>query len=363
MNVKRTFFAALLVATTALAAAQTPPAPKPAPTLGERAEALAREGLPVCSTDVKQSVDALVHKLPPNLSGEVIRIESPRMSCAGQWVAVTSREGGFFLGVPWFLDGMSGSIEAKLKRFAWQNLQQNMDAVVGTKATRDGLFPVTIYQTTERGKIPLDGEIDPDGTVLFIGHFHPLNADYLKSRLSIFQPFIDASPVTGASNPAVTVVEFSDFECPSCQHASKYMEPILQKFGSQVRYVRFDLPLVTLHPWAFSAALAGRAIWDQKPDLFWEFKKEIYANQDSLTAFTVDQFTRGFAKDHDLDLAKFDAEVSSPELTKTLLAGLGAALSNDIRSTPTYLVNGANVDPGDNGKHLEEYVAGLLKKQ
>ena len=42
----------------------------------------------------------------------------------GQWVAVTSKEGGFFLGIPWFLDGVQGTLEEKLKAFTWQNMQQ-----------------------------------------------------------------------------------------------------------------------------------------------------------------------------------------------------------------------------------------------
>jgi len=54
--------------------------------------------------------------------------------------------------------------------------------------------------------------------------------------------------------------------------------------------------------------------------------------------------------------------VASPELQASILAGAGVAFSNDVRATPTYMVNGATVDPGNDGKALEAYVAGLLKK-
>ena len=117
-----------------------------------------------------------------------------------------------------------------------------------------------------------------------------------------------------------------------------------------------------MHPWAFPAAVAGRAIYRQKPDLFWQYKEQVYANQEKLNTFTIDDFARGFAQDHDLDLKKYDADVSSPELQSAILAGAGTALSNDIRATPTYLVNGTNVDAGTDGKALEAYVANLLKK-
>ena len=100
----------------------------------------------------------------------------------------------------------------------------------------------------------------------------------------------------------------------------------------------------------------------QKPELFWDYKEQVYANQDKLNAFTIDDFARHFAQDRDLDLKKYDADVASPELQASILAGAGVAFSNDVRATPTYMVNGTTVDPGNDGKALEAYVAALLKK-
>lgn len=359
--VKRLIVLAILTAATAFGQDSTQPAPK----LGDRADKLIEEGLPVCAEPkaLKRTDTALKHKLPVNLTGEVIQLESPRQQCAGQWVAITSRQGGFFLGIPWFLDDVTGPIEQKLKTFVWNNLQQNMEAVVDKTPTREGFFPVTLWQTTERGKMPMQGEIDPEGTVMFIGHFYPATESFRAARLKPMQSFLDNSPVKGAAKPAVTVIEFSDFECPSCQHAATYMNPIMEKYGDQVRYIRYDLPLVTMHPWAFAAAVAGRAIYRQKPELFWDYKAQVYANQDKLNAFLIDGFARGFAQDHDLDLKKYDLDVNDADLQKSILAGAGTALSNDIRATPTYIVNGMVVDPGNNGENLQSYVVGLLKKQ
>jgi protein-disulfide isomerase len=344
-----------------LAAAAAMADDKPAPTLGERAEKFIEQGLPVCSAATKVTRAGLQHKLPANLSGAVVRVESEHSSCSGQWVAAVSKEGGFFLGIPWFLDSVNGSIEEKVKAYGWKNLQENFNPMVDRqKTTREGLFKMTISQTTERGQVPLEGEVDPDGTVVFIGHFHPLNGEWRDSRFKYFQPYIDGSPATGAAKPMVTVVEFSDFQCPSCQRAASYIKPILTKHSDQVRYVRYDLPLISIHPWAFSAAVAGRAIYRQKPEAFWEFKEQVYANQEKLSAFTFDDFARGFAQDHELDLTKYDADLNSPQVRGSILSGVGAAFSNDIRATPTYLVNGINVDPGD-GKALETYIEKLLK--
>lgn len=335
----------------------------PATKLGEQADQQIRHALPVCSEEATVTTVGLQHKLPPNLLGNVVRMESKRPACAGQWVALTSTEGGFYIGMPWFLDGIEGAtLEEKLKAFTWSAMKESWTAAVERTKTREGFFPVTIAETTERGKLPFKGLIDPTGSMFFFGSFTPLNSDIRTERVKALEPFLHLSPAQGAAAAPVTVIEFSDFECPSCQHAAGFLKLILTKYGDHVRYIRYDLPLVQMHPWALTAAIAGRAIYHQKPEVFWQYKEQIYANQENLTAFTIDQFARNFAKDHDLDMAKYDAEVGSDALREEVITGAGTALSNDVRATPTYMVNGTFVDPGTDGKALESYVAGLLKK-
>ena len=346
-----------LAAVSAMADDATPPTPK----LNEQSEKLLMEALPKCAADTTVERVGLQHKLPVNMTGVVVRVDSKRSACQSQFVGISTIEGDFYLGIPWFLDDMTGTPEQRLKSFGWKALQQNVEPVIAKERTRDGLLKVTIFQTTESGKLPLEGEMTPDGSIFFIGHFIPQGVDYRVQRLKNLEPFIASAPTEGATNPAVTVVEFSDFECPSCQHASHFLDPILSKFGDKVRYVRYDLPLVTMHPWAFQAALAGRAIYHQKPALFWDFKKQIYENQDKLNAFTAADFAHGFAEDHGLDMKKYEAEVSSPELKEQILKGAGAAFINDVRGTPTYFVNGVIVDAGGDGKPLEAYVTKLLE--
>lgn len=355
---------AALLATTA-AIAQEPTAKKsdePTPKkIDAKLEALIQEALPVCGSDAKVTYYDMVHKMPANLTGTVVRVQSPRVSCEGQSLAVVSREGGFYFGFPWFLDDEKGTIEEKLKDFSWTKMQNNVTPIVDRTKTREGLYKVTLVQTTESGKMPLEGEIDPDGKIFFLGHFRPMTVSAPTARLKAFEPFVATAPTTGAAKPVVTVIEFSDFECPSCRFAADYMKPILDKHADKVRYVRYDLPLVTMHPWAFSAAVAGRAIWNQKPELFWDYKHMVYSNQEKLNAFTLADVVRGWAQDHDLDMKKYDTDVDSAALKDEMMKSVAVAFANDIRATPTYVVNGMIVDAGKDGKGLEEYVVSLLK--
>jgi protein-disulfide isomerase len=303
-------------------------------------------------------------KLPSRMTGALIRIEAPRTACNAQYLMAVAPSGDFYLGLPWVLgdDAPGANIIEKLKNFAWTRMQENFIPTIERERTRNGLLRVTMMEMTERGNIPIEGEIDQDGKVFFVGHFHAANSDFAAARVKAFEPQMATAPAKGGSKPDATIVEFSDFECPSCKHASTYVDGIVEKYGDRVRYVRYDLPLVTMHPWALPAAVAGRAIYRQKPDVFWQYKKQVYENQDKLTAFTLDDFARGFAQDHDLDMKRYDADVASTEVRDELLKGVGAAFSNDVRATPTYMINGTYVDPGDDGKALETYVDNLLKK-
>lgn len=324
-------------------------------------DAAVRQALPVCG-DVTITTAETPIKLPSGFKGTVVRTTSSRSTCEGQLVGVVSPTGGFFLGYPWAIGTEEGATtEARIKSFAWRNLQTNVTPVIDKTRTADGLYRVTLNQTVEGGRVPITGEVDAEGTVLFFGHFRRMNGDLRAERAKAFEKLAEASPARGAAKPLVTVVEFSDFECPSCRRASTWVDPILEAHGDKVRHIRFDLPL-SGHPWSLAASLAGRAVLRQKPALFWEYKKQVYENQDRLTAFTFDDFARGFAESHELDMKRYEEDVTSEQMRQSLLDGAGVAFSNDIRATPTYMVNGAIVDPGDDGKALTAYVEKLLAK-
>jgi len=351
LAVKRLFLltTTLFAATAALAVEVDP-----------KLDKIVREALPVCAESTI-SYDEMPYKLLPRFSAKLVKIESKRPACEGQYAVVTSPTGGFYIGMPWPIEKEDGaSIQERLKNFVWRNMQMNVTPVIDvTKMTDDGLFPITLQETTENGKIPFEGEIDPDGKFFFMGHFRRMGDSIRPQRAKGFASFFPNLPAKGPANAPVTIVEFSDFECPSCRRAAGYVDSILEKHHDKVRYVRFDLPL-TMHPWAFAAALAGRAIHRQNPEIFWEYKKQVYGNQDSLTAFTFWDWARGFAEDHQLDMKRYDADLQNAEIRGEILRGAGSALSNEIRATPTYMVNGALVDAGDGGKALTEYVEKLL---
>lgn len=327
----------------------------------DKIEQHVRTALPVCN-ELQLTTSEMERKLPMNMKATVFSAKSKGGYCDGDYVAVTTQTGSIYVGMPWMLDE-SGTPDEKLRDFAWKNLRQHVTVEFGKERTRDGLVPVTLWETTARGKVPMNGEMDGEGRVFFLGRFRPMTRPYTEARMEAFKPLLATAPARGAASPEITIVEFSDFECPSCKFGAENATPLVEKYGDRVRHIRYDLPLVSMHPWAMSAAMAGRAIYRQEPAKFWEFKKQVYENQDKLSAFTIDDFAAGFVKDHELDMNRYTTDVNSEAIRDEILRGVGIAFSNDIRSTPSYVVNGVLVEPGEGGKLLTQYVESLLAKK
>jgi len=78
------------------------------------------------------------------------------------------------------------------------------------------------------------------------------------------------APLLGDAKAAVTIVEYSDFECPVCRNLHDVLRGMLPNYAGKVRLVFKDFPLEQLHPWARTAAIAGRCAYQQDPKAFWK---------------------------------------------------------------------------------------------
>lgn len=145
-------------------------------------------------------------------------------------------------------------------------------------------------------------------------------------------------PTTGPSDAKVTIVEFSDFECPFCSRAEGVLDQVMTAHAGKVRLVFRHLPL-PMHPNAQKAAEASLCAHDQAK--FWEYKKALFQNQDKLGVEGLKQH----AKDVGLDAAKFDACLDGSAMKAKVEADSKAATVAAVQGTPTFFVNGVQVDP------------------
>ena len=131
----------------------------------------------------------------------------------------------------------------------------------------------------------------------------------------------------------MTVVEFSDFQCPFCSRAVQPVKELESAFGSDVRVVWKHLPL-SLHPNAMPAAIAAEAARQQGK--FWEMHDKLFANQQALSEAAYVQY----AKELKLDLARFQATLKDPATRKRVDEDAAAAGAAGVTGTPTFVVNG-----------------------
>lgn len=147
---------------------------------------------------------------------------------------------------------------------------------------------------------------------------------------------IGNSPVQGNPNAKVTIIEFSDYQCPFCKRGYEVMAEVLKAYPNDVKLVFKNLPL-EIHPEAKPAALAALAAGEQGK--FWEMYKELFENQQSLGQATYISLAQKLA----LDVPKFEADMKSEKLKKTLEEDAKIGEQLGVRGTPGFFVNGVQV--------------------
>lgn len=147
---------------------------------------------------------------------------------------------------------------------------------------------------------------------------------------------IEDRPWTGGANASVTIVEFTDFECPSCAATQPVLEEVVKEFGDRVKLVAHSFPL-DQHKHAFKAAEAAEAAREQGK--YWEYATLLFKNQKELEADKLKEY----ASQAGLDRKRFDAALDSSRFADKVKHELSEGDRVGIDSTPSIFVNGKRV--------------------
>ncbi|MGC8760934.1 MAG: thioredoxin domain-containing protein [Bryobacteraceae bacterium] len=151
----------------------------------------------------------------------------------------------------------------------------------------------------------------------------------------------EGQPSIGPAGAPLQLVVFSDFQCSFCREEARSLRENLPKaFAGQFRLVFRDLPLEQIHPWAKTAAVAGRCAFRQSNELFWKYHDWIFANQPEIKPDNFRAKVTEWAKTAGADEASFLSCLDSPQPAAEVAAGLAEARALRIQSTPTLFVNG-----------------------
>jgi protein-disulfide isomerase len=149
----------------------------------------------------------------------------------------------------------------------------------------------------------------------------------------VFDIAIDDRPWKGGANASVTVVEFTDFECPSCGATQPVLEEVAKEFGDKVKLVVRNFPL-DQHVHAFKAAEATEAAREQGK--YWEYAALLFANQKALEVAKLKEYASRLG----LDRTRFDAALDSGRFSGKVKRDLADGNKIGIDSTPTVFING-----------------------
>lgn len=223
-----------------------------------------------------------------------------------------------------------------------------------------GYFRVVAHLTKGNNRLDRVYYVTPDGQHFVNGAIWDLNNS----------PFLDTiehlptdGPSFGPANAKVTIVVFSDFECPYCRQLAKTLrDDIPQKFPNDVRVIYKDFPIDSIHPWARAAAEASHCIADQKIPAFWAFHDWIFEHQQEVNQANLREKTLNFAKENGLDGTKtancMDMHAEAQVVDQSLRAGQAL----QIEQTPTLFLDGRTVGGAISWEQMQTLIDLELKR-
>jgi protein-disulfide isomerase len=222
-----------------------------------------------------------------------------------------------------------------------------------------GLLVTNVELTSGEGHDTARMYVSKDGKYLFRGDVSDMSKDPMaetKAKLDLKD-----APFVGSPTALVTVVEFADFECPVCRQLHEALRKLLPNYP-QVKFYFKDFPIEQIHPWARTAALAGRCAYTQNPKSFWKMYDYLYDGQELISASNAWEKAVDLAGQSGLDQAAFKSCLASQEAAAAVEASVANAKAVEVTSTPTVFVNGRRVVGADAGT-IERFIQFELADQ
>jgi protein-disulfide isomerase len=144
----------------------------------------------------------------------------------------------------------------------------------------------------------------------------------------------EGSYAIGPEDAPITIIEFSDYQCPFCRrwHQEVY-QPLLAAYPGKIRLVYRHLPLTSIHPDAFPAAEAVMCAGEQ--NAYWQYHEKLFASELLGT-----EVYKQYAQDLGLDMKTFEACINDHKYQQAIQADSDFAVNLGVRSTPTFFING-----------------------
>jgi protein-disulfide isomerase len=234
-------------------------------------------------------------------------------------------------------------------------------SVVGRSASKvSGLDSATLELKNGPNTNRLEILVTTDNKFAIVGQVLDLSKDPFLENMEKINTA--NAPVSGNKNAKVTIVEYSDFQCPYCSQAYRTVEnDVMKQFGDKVKLVYKNLPL-PIHPWAESAAIAGLCASRQNNDAFWVLYRNFFENQSSITADNVKAKALEYVAKTQIDPKKFEDCYDNKLTLPQVKADMTEAQALGITGTPGFVINGRQLPGAQPFSSFQKVIEEELKK-
>jgi protein-disulfide isomerase len=207
-----------------------------------------------------------------------------------------------------------------------------------------GFLDVPVHLTFNNNTLPAQHYfMSKDGKKVFRADVYDINHNPFQANIEKLD--VKGAPSLGPANAPVTVVVFSDFQCPLCKAEAEIVhKEIPAAFPDKVRVYFRDFPLEALHNWARQAAIAGRCVYKLNPASFWDYHDWIYENQTYIGLDNINSKLQEFATAKGLDSMQFSRCLESKSTEPEVNASIAVGNSLQLNATPTLFVNGRKLE-------------------
>jgi protein-disulfide isomerase len=225
--------------------------------------------------------------------------------------------------------------------FVRQQFKVPANLTLGLMPFRDSQFP-QYYRTTvvvNGGQQQQVAYVSKDGQYLVFGNIFQLGSN---PQLTVEREInLHDQAGVGPANAPVTIVEFSDLECPMCARMHQFMvSQLIPKYGNKIHIVFKEFPLVQIHQWALTGAIADQCVYEMNPADVLRFRTLVFQDQSLLNATNARALLLDFGQRLGLDRLRLAACIDSKATLPRVEASMREGQRLGVNSTPTLFING-----------------------
>lgn len=172
-----------------------------------------------------------------------------------------------------------------------------------------------------------------------------------------------ADHTKGSDSNKILLIEYGDYQCPSCESAHPHVNTLMEEYGDDVTLVFRNFPLTAIHPNARAAAAVAEAAGLQGK--FWEMHDKLYETQGDWSNLDATQRTSVFgsyARALNLDMDKFNADIAEKPTNQKINFDLALGKQSGVSATPTFFLNGEQLDDATSGQIVNGNLESIKEK-